>query len=42
VFAFIGIRDMEIVCAEGVTIGPEPKAAAIAAAKREIAKLKAA
>jgi FMN-dependent NADH-azoreductase len=28
--------------AEGVAIGPEPKAAAIAAAKREIANLKAA
>jgi FMN-dependent NADH-azoreductase len=42
VFAFIGIRDIEIVRAEGVAIGPEPKAAAIAAAKREIAKLKAA
>src|ERR1700730_9120874 len=42
VFAFIGIPDIEIVRAEGVAIGPEPKAAAIAAAKREIAKLKAA
>jgi FMN-dependent NADH-azoreductase len=36
VFAFIGIG------AEGVAIGPEPKAAAISAAKREIANLKAA
>ena len=42
VFAFIGIPDIEIVRAEGVAIGPEPKAAAIAAAKREIANLKAA
>jgi FMN-dependent NADH-azoreductase len=42
VFAFIGILDIEIVRAEGVAIGPEPKAAAIAAAKREIANLKAA
>jgi FMN-dependent NADH-azoreductase len=42
VFAFIGIPDIEIVRAEGVAIGPEPKAAAISAAKREIANLKAA
>jgi FMN-dependent NADH-azoreductase len=42
VFAFVGIPDIETVRAEGVAIGPEPKAAAIAAAKREIANLKAA
>ena len=42
VFAFIGIPDIEIVRAEGVAIGPELKAAAIAAAKREIANLTAA
>jgi len=42
VFAIIGITDIEIVRAEGVAIGPEPKAAALAAAKREIANLKAA
>jgi FMN-dependent NADH-azoreductase len=42
VFAFIGIPDIEIMRAEGVAIGQEPKAAAIAAAKREIANLKAA
>jgi hypothetical protein len=41
VFAFIGIPDIETVRAEGVAIRPEPKAAAIAAAKREIANLKA-
>jgi FMN-dependent NADH-azoreductase len=29
VFAFIGIPDIEIVRAEGVAIGPEPKAAAM-------------
>ncbi|HUZ92323.1 MAG TPA: FMN-dependent NADH-azoreductase [Methylocella sp.] len=42
VFAFIGIPDIEIVRTEGVAIGPQPKAEAIAAAKREIANLKAA
>jgi FMN-dependent NADH-azoreductase len=42
VFAFIGLPDIEVVRAEGVAIGPEPKASAIAAAKREIANLKAA
>jgi FMN-dependent NADH-azoreductase len=42
VFAFIGIPDIEIGRAEGVAIRPEPKAAAISAAQREIANLKAA
>jgi FMN-dependent NADH-azoreductase len=42
VFAFIGIPNIEVVRAEGVAIGPEPRAQAIAAAEREIANLKAA
>ena len=42
VFAFIGIPDIEIVRAEGIAIGPEPKAMAIEAAKGDIANLKAA
>ncbi len=40
--AFIGIQSIEIVRAEGLAIGPEPKAESIAAAQREIANLKAA
>ena len=42
VFAFIGVPDIEIVRAEGVAIGPEPKAQALSAAQRDIANLKVA
>ena len=42
VIAFIGLPDVEVVRAEGVAKGPEPKAQAIDAAQRAIAKLKVA
>lgn len=42
VFTFIGVPDIEIVRAEGVAIGPEPKAQALSAAHRDIANLKVA
>jgi hypothetical protein len=42
VFAFFGLPDVEVVRAEGVAKGPEPKAQAIDAAQRAIAKLKVA
>ncbi len=38
VFAFIGITDVEFVRAEGLSISPESKDAAIAAARKEIAE----
>ncbi len=39
VFGFIGLPDIEIVRAEGVAMGPEPREQAINAAKAEIAQL---
>ncbi|HAE49082.1 MAG: FMN-dependent NADH-azoreductase [Tistrella sp.] len=39
VFSFIGITDVEIVRAEGIGMGPEARAKAIAAAEAEIARL---
>jgi FMN-dependent NADH-azoreductase len=42
VFGFIGLPTIEIVRAEGLAMGPEPRAQAIEAAQREIAALKAA
>ncbi len=42
VFGFIGIPDIEIVRAEGLSVGPELKVQAIKAAEGEIANLKAA
>lgn len=42
VFANIGVTDIEIVRAEGLSIGPQQKDEAIAAARREIAALRAA
>lgn len=41
VFNFIGITDIEVVTAEGVAMGEEPKAAAIATAQQAIAQLHA-
>jgi FMN-dependent NADH-azoreductase len=38
-FGFIGIRDVEFIRAEKIGFGPEARAAAIAAAQEEIAKL---
>lgn len=42
VFAFIGLPNIEIIRAEGVALGPEPRAQAIEAARREISALIAA
>ena len=39
VFGFVGVRDLEVVVAEGLAIGPELRAAAITAALAEIATL---
>jgi FMN-dependent NADH-azoreductase len=42
VFGLVGIRDIEIVRAEGLSVGPKLKMQALKAAEDEIAKLKAA
>ncbi len=39
VFGFLGIRDINVITAEGVAQGPEKAAAAVAAAKEKIASL---
>lgn len=39
VFGFLGVKDLQIIRAEGVAYGPDKAAAAIAAAKQEIAAL---
>ncbi len=41
VFAFVGIGSIEIVAAEGLSIGPEHRAASLAGAERQIAELAA-
>jgi FMN-dependent NADH-azoreductase len=42
IFGFVGITDIEVVVAEGVAMGPEPREAAIKSAETAIAGLKAA
>lgn len=42
VLGFVGITDVSVVRAEGVAMGPEPRALALEAAGREIARLAAA
>lgn len=42
VFAFIGITDVEFVRAEGIAMGPEQRAAAVAAAREAIGPLRVA
>jgi FMN-dependent NADH-azoreductase len=42
VFGFVGVTDLEVVVAEGLAIGPDQRAAAIAAALAEIAAMPAA
>ncbi len=39
VFTFIGMTDVDVVRAEGVSMGEEPKAKALAGAKEQIAAL---
>lgn len=41
IFAFFGIDDVEVVAAEGVAVGPEARAAAIAQAEEKIAAIPA-
>ncbi|RYG59513.1 MAG: FMN-dependent NADH-azoreductase [Alphaproteobacteria bacterium] len=41
VFGFLGIKDIEVITAQGVAMGDEPKAAAIASAKQAISQLHA-
>ncbi len=39
VFGFIGVTDVQVIVAEGVAMGPDALAAALAEAKREVAQL---
>ena len=41
VFGFIGVRDLEVVVAEGIAVGPEQREIAIAGAKQQISALAA-
>lgn len=41
VFAFMGVKDISVISAEGMAVGPEPRQAGLTAAELQIAKLAA-